>query len=137
MQINETKTKFMKKDFTKDNTLALKGIAILMMMFHHCFRVTGLFENYEVSFFPFNQNFVVQMSDTFKISVSIFAFITGYGLVLSLRKLSKKYDWTNKQIGKWTVNRIIKTLAGFLDYSYNLIYSMPINRWKNRKYILF
>ena len=113
MQINETKTKFMKKDFTKDNTLALKGIAILMMMFHHCFRVTDLFKNYEVSFFPFNQNFVVQMSDTFKICVSIFAFITGYGLVLSLRKLSKKYDWTNKQIGKWTVNRIIKTLAGF------------------------
>ena len=126
-----------KKEFSKDNTLALKGIAIIMLLFHHCFSTVSRFENYSVSFFPLTQNFVVEMTLTFKICVSIFAFITGYGLVLSLRKLSKKYDWTNKQIGKWTVNRIIKTLAGFLDYSYNLIYSMPINRWKNRKYILF
>ncbi len=102
-----------KKEFSKDNTLALKGIAIIMMMFHHCFRVKGLFKGYNVSFFPLNQEFVIQMSSTFKICVSFFVFITGYGLFLSLRKLNEKYDWTKKEIFKWTIGRLIKLLSGF------------------------
>ena len=52
------------------------------------------------------------MSLSFKICVSIFVFITGYGLTLSLKKL---YDGhlKNKQIFKWTIERLIKTLSGF------------------------
>ena len=104
---------FEKKEFSKDNTLVLKGIAILMMMFHHCFWKNGLFKDYSISFFPFNQNLIVDISLTFKICVSIFAFITGYGLILSLKKLNENYDWNKKQIYKWTTNRLIKMLSGF------------------------
>ena len=84
-----------------------------MMMFHHCFRTTDLFDGYKVSFFPFTKDFVVTASLSFKMCVSIFAFITGYGLILSLKKLNEKYEWTNKQIGKWTLKRLIKTLSGY------------------------
>ena len=30
-----------------------------------------------------------------------------------IKKLSKKYEWNKKQIGKWTIDRIIKTLSGY------------------------
>ncbi len=103
-----------RKTFSIENTLALKGIAIIMMMFHHCFRKASLFEDYTVSFFPLTQNFVVEVSLAFKICVSIFVFITGYGLMLSLRKLNAEYNWTKKEIAKWTVNRLIKLLAGYI-----------------------
>lgn len=102
-----------KKEFSRENTLALKGIAIIMMMFHHCFRVKSLFKGYKVSFFPLNQEFVIQMSLTFKICVSFFVFITGYGLFLSLKKLNEKNNWTKKEICQWTVDRLIKLLSGF------------------------
>ena len=103
-----------KKEFSIDNTLALKGIAIIMLIFHHCFRKADLFEDYTVSFFPFSQDFIVEISLTFKICVSIFAFITGYGLMLSLKKLNPEYKWTKKEIGKWIINRLIKLLSGFV-----------------------
>lgn len=102
-----------KKEFTKEHSLELKGIAIIMMMFHHCFWGTALFNNFKVSFEPLGQEFVVNMSLVFKICVSIFAFITGYGLILSLKKLNEKYEWTKKEIFKWNMTRIIKTLSGF------------------------
>lgn len=84
-----------------------------MMLFHHCFRDKNLFINYNVSFFPFNQDFIINISLTFKICVSIFAFLTGYGLMLSFQKLKNKYYWNNKEICKWIFDRLIKTLAGF------------------------
>ncbi len=102
-----------KKEFSKNNTLALKGIAIIMMMFHHCFWNKSLYENFKISFFPLNETIVVNVSAMFKICVSIFVFITGYGLMLSLKKLNAKYEWTNKEIIKWISSRLIKTLSGF------------------------
>lgn len=102
-----------KKEFSKNNTLALKGIAIMMMIFHHCFCAANRFKGYDVSFFPLNQNSVIEISLFFKICVSIFAFITGYGLMLSFSKLLKKEETTGKEIGKWTIGRLIKTLSGY------------------------
>ena len=103
----------MKKQFSKDNTLALKGIAIIMMMFHHCFCTVDRFNKYTVSFFPLNQSLAVDISSMFKICVSFFVFVTGYGLVLSLKKLNEKYEWTTKEISKWIINRLIKMMSGF------------------------
>lgn len=107
-----------KKEFNKYNSMALKGIAIIMMMFHHCFRSLDVFNQHYVSFNPFNINFIIQLSDTFKICVSIFAFITGYGLFISFNKLYKK-NCKNKNLNnkihvfKWIITRLLKTLSGF------------------------
>lgn len=102
-----------KTSFSNDNSLALKGIAIIMMMFHHCFRATHLFDDFDVSFFPFSQEFIVDVSLMFKICVSIFVFITGYGLTISLKKKFPDCEWGAKQISFWTINRLIKLLSGF------------------------
>lgn len=117
--INMLKEKFIgrnileKIEFSKNNTLALKGIAIIMMMFHHCFLAAKRFKGYDVSFFPLNQGTVIEISLFFKICVSIFAFITGYGLMLSISKLLEKKETTGKEVGKWTIGRLIKTLSGY------------------------
>ena len=103
-----------KKEFSKQNTLALKGIAIIMMMFHHCFLSPERFAGFDVSFFPIGQEAAVQMSLFFKICVSIFAFITGYGLMISYSKYTSVHENDNgKAIGKWTATRLIKTLSGY------------------------
>ncbi len=103
-----------KKEFSIDNTLALKGIAIIMLIFYHCFSTVSRFKNYDVSFFPLEQDLAVEITLTFKICVSIFTFITGYGLMLSLKKLNAEYKWDKKEICKWILNRLIKLLSGFV-----------------------
>ncbi len=110
--VRERKSLFLKKNFERNDTLQLKGIAIIMMLFHHLFGREALFKNYAISFFPLNKEFVVNMSLSFKICVSIFVFITGYGLTLSLKKLYEG-KVKNKHIFKWTSERLIKTLSGF------------------------
>ncbi|MBR1416903.1 MAG: acyltransferase family protein [Bacilli bacterium] len=100
----------MKKEFTKDDTLFIKGIAIIMMLLHHLFRNQSLFSNYQVSFFPLTLNFVMELTTIFKICVSIFAFLTGYGLYKAIIK--EKID-DHKSIKNWYINRVFKTLSGF------------------------
>lgn len=72
-----------KVGFTKEDTVAIKGIALLMMLFHHCFWNAEFTSQYALDYSPFNQESIVSIGMFFKICVSIFAFITGYGLVLS------------------------------------------------------
>jgi len=97
------------KGLTKNDSLCLKGIAIILMLFYHLFGFTERFENFEVSFFPFSQNFVVSISLLCKICVSIFAFVTGYGLLKSIEKTPiNKTD-----VAKWNIKRLIKTMSGF------------------------
>lgn len=97
------------ESFSKKDSLCLKGIAIIILMFHHLFRAVGRFKLYTVDFLPFTQNFVVNMSDYFKICVGIFAFISGYGLYLSAKNKCNDLKSTEK----WTASRLIKTMSGF------------------------
>ena len=104
-----------KQVFDKEASVALKGIAIIMMLFHHCFRKTVLFEGYPVSFSPFSEKAVVDFAFACKACVSIFAFISGYGLFLSYKKYSSRSSNTEciNFAGRWVLGRYIKT---FSDY---------------------
>ncbi len=92
--------------FDKDASQAVKGIAILLMLFHHCFRKATLFADYTISFWPFQQGGVVYAAALSKICVSLFALVSGYGLYLSYRSR------TTTPV-KWTVSRYIKTFSGY------------------------
>lgn len=37
--------------FTKENTLQLKGIAVIFLLYHHLFNSPSMYQNFEVSFF--------------------------------------------------------------------------------------
>lgn len=92
--------------YDKNSSMALKGIAIIIMMFHHCFMTVDRFENYSVSSWPFNIETIAKICNMGKICVAIFAFISGYGLLMS-------YNRKNINASKWVYSRIIKTLGGF------------------------
>ena len=62
--------------FTKDVSLALKGLAVIMLLFHHSYGKEKLFEKYVIDFYPFEQQAVIDFASSLKICVSIFAFIT-------------------------------------------------------------
>lgn len=71
--------------FSKRDSLAVKGAAILLMICLHCFRIPQLYEGFSVSFSPFPEDLVNRVCTYAKICVGIFAFISGYGL-------SKSYE---------------------------------------------
>lgn len=66
----------MKKNhtLTKQDSAALKGIAILLMIFHHCFLDPSRFAGHIVSFAPFSQSAIVSLS-YFSKSVLVFLLL--------------------------------------------------------------
>lgn len=100
-------------NFSKKDSACIKGIAIIMMLFHHSFREADNLEAYSVIFKPFSQEFVVNLAVYFKICVGLFVFISGYGLYLSIKKLVNTPDAYNKEYNHWLVNRLISVLAGY------------------------
>ena len=63
---------------------ALKGIAIVMMIFHHCFYSASTVEGLNVSFAPFSESQVIFACGALKVCVSLFVFVTGYGIAKKL-----------------------------------------------------
>lgn len=102
-----------KSDFTKQDTQALKGIAILMMLFHHCYRTTEIFEGYTVNFAPFSEDFIVKLAYFMKICVAIFVFITGYGLTKSIKAQSENYTLDRQQFKGYIRTRLVKVMSGY------------------------
>lgn len=111
---------------TKRDSLCLKGISIIIMMFHHLYCSTNRFADYDVNFEPFTQNQIVNLALYFKICVSIFVFITGYGLYKSICKT----EFNKNSITKWGIDRYIKTLSGFwFIYIIAFVVTMIINKY--------
>lgn len=92
---------------TKKDSAALKGVAILMMLWHHNF-LPGRYEQYFIRFWPFDAFQVVQLAIFFKICVSLFAFISGYGLYCSWQKRDEGLSG-----GAWTASRLVSTLSTY------------------------
>ena len=93
--------------FTKTQTNVLKGVAILMMMWHHCF-LSGRYQGYDISFFPLGESRVTTIAAFCKICVTVFAFISGYGLYLSYQQ-----DGERLSTPRWMGRRLVKVLSGY------------------------
>lgn len=72
--------------FTKQDTLLVKGVAIIMMMVHHCYTTPDRYAGYVIDFGFVGEEITVMISSFFKICVSIFVFLSGYGITVSLNK---------------------------------------------------
>lgn len=92
--------------FDKNESLKIKGIAIMLMLYHHSFRLERLFDGFAVSFAPLQATNVVNMAYASKICVSMFTFISGYGLYQS-------YKATSKTAQRWIYERYVKTFSGY------------------------
>lgn len=97
-----------RKAFTQKDSLGVKGIAILMMIWHHCF-LSGRFEAFSISFEPLRESQVVHIALFFKVCVSLFAFVSGYGLYFSFQRTNVR----GEEVGSWVIKRLIKTLSNY------------------------
>lgn len=70
--------------FSKDVTLSLKGIAILLMLIHHLFSCFPDFvEKYKVSSLLLPMDKVMGLSTLSKLCVAVFVFLSAYGMTVS------------------------------------------------------
>lgn len=73
--------------FSKNDTAVVKGVAIVMMLFHHLFTSAERYAGYDIVFSPVSEGLTVEIASFFKICVAIFVFISGYGISASLSKI--------------------------------------------------
>ena len=119
--------------FGIDESLAMKGIAIFIMIFLHCFSTASRILDYPgvVDFSPFSESFVVNNCRIFKICVPIYAFLSGYGLYLS----AKSTISDPLSIKKWSITRFIKTFNGFwFVYIFVFIITLIYNQYPQQVY---
>lgn len=94
--------------FTVDDTTKCKGIAIMLMLFHHMFRLPKSYAvaNYTLNFFPFSEYTFLNMGQFAKVCVGIFAFLSAYGLTLSY----SKWKYSNS---RFVIYRYFKMMLDF------------------------
>ena len=94
--------------FTIDDTTKCKGIAIMLMLFHHMFRLPKSYAvaNYTLNFFPFSEYTFLNMGQFSKVCVGIFAFLSAYGLTLSY----SKWKYSNS---RFVIYRYFKMMIDF------------------------
>lgn len=95
----------------KEDSAALKGVAVLMLVFHHCYRTAEKFEGYDVLFRGLSAEQVITLAQFGKICVAIFAFVSGYGLMHGY--FSKVKKRSPRAIFPWTCSHLISTASGF------------------------
>lgn len=101
----------MEKGLRKEDSAALKGVAVLMLVFHHCYRKVDLFEKYDVVFRGISSENVIFIASFCKICVGIFAFVSGYGLMYGYElKVNEKKTIAIKN---WVLRHFVSTLSGF------------------------
>lgn len=109
--------------FTKEHTMQLKGIAIIILLFHHCFlnaqrwatvpyeklATTKGWGYYPISFAPFSSHTIQYLASFSKICVAMFVFMTGYGMWVSYESQKKKTTMSN-----YIKKRMVTLMTGFL-----------------------
>lgn len=99
--------------FSKTDTSKVKGIAIIMMIFHHCFLSAARYKGQIVLFMPFSEEFINDFALSMKICVAIFTFLSAYGMTLSYKN-NCDLIICSKDIRKIVIRRLISLLGGFL-----------------------
>ena len=99
------------KSFTTKDSQCIKGIAIIIMMFHHCFANTWRYQGYSVNFFPFNEATMNAFTLALKQCVGMFAFISVFGMTVAYNKLNKP---TRKDYERITLRRLFRMMNGYM-----------------------
>lgn len=95
-----------KPAFTKEESLALKSVAVLLIIMHHSISGTSVYWGFALNFFPFSESQVNHIGAYCKICVGIFAFISGYGI-------AKKCQNSKKTIAQQAISQYISSMTAF------------------------
>ncbi len=81
----------------KENSKTIKGIAIVALILHHCF--LGSHDTEVLSYGFLNTNIWLHFTDSMRVCVSLFAFISGYGLYEGFKnKSDSDIAWIRRRI---------------------------------------
>ena len=97
----------------KDSTVG-KGIAILLMLFHHLFNDYEEYAGYAVSYFPFSGDRLTYLAVLSKICVAVFVFISGYGIAASFGGLCRDGRLPGAgEVGRFVRRRYVRLMAAY------------------------
>lgn len=117
-------------DFKKKDSLALKGIAILMMYVHHFYLSPERWAGYTVDFFPLTESMTVYLAEFLKTCVCVFVFITGYGMTQSLKQKHPDFRPSSTDMLSYTRHRLVSLLSNFIFvYLLVILVSFPTGRF--------
>ena len=80
----------MKREFTKEDTFVVKGLAILSLLFYHLFEHYERVTTMQVDYRPFSMDTFLLISGFGNICVAIFAFLSAYGITKGIMKMQLK-----------------------------------------------
>ena len=100
--------------FTKKNTLAIKGLAIFFLIAYHCLSSEDRLFGTTVDFYPLSQATAMRIFLCMETCVGLFAFLSIYGMTLSVKKQYKSFEFTSHEGMLFTVKRYIHLVLTFL-----------------------
>lgn len=95
---------------TKQTTNVCKGVAILLMFWHHLFYSSEKFADFPFSPMILTAGQIVALAQAMKICVAIFVFLTAYG---TAKQYQQRNIQTAQQITGYSLSRYCKLMCGF------------------------
>ena len=86
--------------FTKNDTNKVKGMAIILMLIHHCFMNSGRYKGQQVIFRLLPEWRVNEFALSMKICVAMFVFLSAYGITYSLKRFIVKIVYVSGEAEK-------------------------------------
>lgn len=96
------------KEFTKERTLVMKGIGIILIYIHHLFLSADVWNGKEVRFLILSQERVFEFAGFAKVCVSVFIFLTAYGMTCRFRKTQ-----SDRGLSRYIAKRYFTLLSAF------------------------
>ena len=102
---------------SKTASALAKGLAIIMMLFHHLFYSTETISAHVgaggFSSSPLSEASLVNVAQSFKICVAVFVFITAYGTFRQLDAKGLISERGARLCERYSIEHVVKLLAGF------------------------
>ncbi len=103
--------------FSIKETQVAKGVAIILMVYHHLFFDKAISEPYGIIVPLLGEGLWYQGAQLAKVCVAVFVFLSAFGIAKSTKKWRKKtitQRYKDVQITVYIIKRYISVMAGFL-----------------------
>lgn len=99
--------------FSKADTTAIKGIAVMFLVAYHSFSAKNRMYGFPVSFWPLSETTAMAVSRVMVHCVGIFAFLSVYGLTLSMKAQYQEYKFSGHEATLFVLKRYVKLVLSF------------------------
>lgn len=100
--------------FSKNDTLFMKGVAIIFLYCYHCFSSYSRLNGMPVSFFPLSDKTAIYICESLNMCVGMFAFLSIYGMTLTIKGKYSGLNMSTKEKVEFSIERYISLISGFL-----------------------